>query len=347
MWWLFSPIFSTAMLYAVRALDEYEYISQECISITDCSVCIDSINNNWYDTSKCVPIVPSIYADEEDSSYTKTITCASSKTVDSKKYSLDFHCSNDSLSQETKVQIADLRYMVKWALYSYSAKSSDNLLSDMVIIENINLESRAVLGYDKSRNYIIVSFRGSSTLQNWISDFNFPLVDYTRTGCSSCSVHTGFLNSYSSISSSVLSTLSLLHNKYPQSTVAVTGHSLGGAQAVLGAIDVQQAGYTSHLYTYGCPRVGNQNFVNFFNSLINAANIRAVYLDDPVPNLPPIAFKYYHGGTEIHFYSCNDYLAYPKFSDEAEMIDLLAVGDHSKYNCTYLGVEDSRFILDY
>jgi len=339
MWWLLCPIFSTAMLHAVRALEEFEYISQECISITDCGVCINSVNNDWYDTSKCVPIVPSPY------SSTKTITCASYKTVESKKYSIDFTCSNSLISQDTMVQIANLRYMVKWAMYAYTASATDNLLSDMVIIENIKFESRAVLGYDRSRNYIIVAFRGSSTLQNWISDFDFPLTDYSKTGCTSCSVHTGFLNSYSSISGSVFSNLSLLHNKYPQATIMVTGHSLGGAQAVLGAIDVKLAGYTLHLYTYGSPRVGNQNFVNFLNSEIDAANIRAEYLNDPVPNLPPITFGYHHGGTEIHFYNCNSYLAFPKFGDEAEMIDLLAVGDHSKYDCTYLGMEDSRYIL--
>ena len=336
MWWLLSPIFSTTMLYAVGALEDFQYISQECTDITDCSVCIASINDSWYDTSKCVPIVPSIYADEEDSVSSRTITCASSKLVDSKKYSIDYKCSNDLLPQETKSQISNLRYIVNWAMYSYSAKTGDNLLSDMVIIESADLNCRAVLGYDVSRNYIIVSFRGSSNIRNWISDFNFPLTEYSKAGCSGCEVHTGFLNSYSSISGSVLSCLSLLHNKYPQGTVVVTGHSLGGAQAVLGAIDAQQAGYTSHLYTYGCPRVGNPNFVNFLNSEITSANIRAVYNDDPVPNLPPIAFKYYQVGTEIHFYNANDYLAYPKFSDEAEMINLDAIGDHSKYESIYL-----------
>jgi hypothetical protein len=347
MWWLLIPIFSPGMLYAVRALETFQYVSQECINITDCGVCIDSINNSWYDTSKCVPIVPSLYKDKENSTATKTITCASSKIVEFKKYSIDFQCSNALLPARTKNDIGSLRYIAKWADYAYTASASDNLLSDMAIIEDSFYKSRAVVGYDKSRSLIIASFRGSSNVQNWLSNFNFPLSDYTRTGCSNCSVHTGFLATYSSISSSVLSYVSKLHSKYPQGTFVITGHSLGGALAALGAIDIQQAGYTTQLYTYGSPRVGNQNFANFLNSLINAANIRAVYLKDPVPNAPPMTFRYYHVGTEVHFYNCNNYLVYPRLSDEGEMIDLTAVGDHSKYNCTYLAEEDSRFTLDY
>lgn len=53
--------------------------------------------------------------------------------------------------------------------------------------------------------------------------------------------------------------------KYPNATVVVTGHSLGGAEAMFAAVDQGMLGYNVHLYTYGCPRVGDVNFVSFFN----------------------------------------------------------------------------------
>ena len=333
--WLIGTIFSAALLYGGRAIEDFEYISQSCIDVTDCSECINSVNNGWFDTSKCVPIVQSPYGSEENSTSTRNITCASWRTVESNKYAIDYECSNDLVPQDAKDLLHDLHYMMKWAFYVFSAKETDNLLADMVIIDNTKADTRAILGYDEARNNIIISFRGSEGLLNWLYDFSFPKSDYSRSGCESCSVHSGFLYSYESLSAEVISNLPTLYSKYPEATIMVTGHSLGAAQSVLGAIDIKLAGYTPLLYTYGCPRVGNHNFANFFNAQINAANIRVVYHNDPVPNLPPIAFNFYHGGTKIHFYNCRDYLVYPKNSDEGEMIDLLASGEHTKYLCIY------------
>jgi len=43
-----------------------------------------------------------------------------------------------------------------------------------------------------------------------------------------------------------------LISKYPEADVVVTGHSLGGAIAVLGAMDLTvNYGIKAHLYTYG------------------------------------------------------------------------------------------------
>jgi hypothetical protein len=331
--WLIGTIFSAALLHAARALEDFEYISQSCIDVTDCSECINSVNNGWFDTSKCIPIVPSLYGGDENSTSTKSITCASWQTVESNKYEIDLKCSNDLVPQETKDQLLELRYMLDWAFYVFSAKETDNLLADMVIIDNTEADTRAILGYDIARNNIIISFRGSAGLLDWLYNFNFPKSDYNKPGCESCSVHTGFLNSYESLSTEVIRNLSTLYSKYPEAAIMVTGHSLGAAQSVLGALDLQLAGYTPLLYTYGCPRVGNQNFVNFFNEKIDLVNIRVVYHKDPVPNVPPITFNFHHGGTKIHFYNCRDYLVYPKHGDEGEIIDLLASGEHTEYLC--------------
>ena len=56
--------------------------------------------------------------------------------------------------------------------------------------------------------------------------------------------------------------------------------------AVLGAASQKLLGFDVHLYTYGSPRVGNKNFADFFNNLITATNLRAVFRNDPVPTVP-------------------------------------------------------------
>lgn len=53
----------------------------------------------------------------------------------------------------------------------------------------------------------------------------------------------------------------LLTIKYPTAKLYITGHSMGAAIATLAAIHLQQDGMpVESLYTFGCPRVGNQAF---------------------------------------------------------------------------------------
>lgn len=342
MWPNKMAITSPALLLLIAvAFADHGYVSQKCTALTSCSDCMASTNNGLTDTSKCIPIVATSPSDE-DSDITfleasSTITCASWDSVQKNSYNIDVQCNNAAISADEQAQIADLRYNVKWAFYAYDAKEGDTLLQSMKIIGSIKFDTRVVMGYDAARQFIVISFRGSSNLMNWISDANYPKSDYVKEGCSSCSVHTGFLNSYSSLVTEVQQYLPVLFSTYSGARVVVTGHSLGAAQAVLGAIDVKLWGYTPYLYTYGCPRVGESNFANYFNSIVTATNLRAVYLDDPVPNLAPQVMNYVHGATEIHFYSCSTYLADPAFADDGQMMNIFKAADHSLYPCIAQG----------
>mmetsp|Transcript_13921 Transcript_13921/g.26095 ORF Transcript_13921/g.26095 Transcript_13921/m.26095 type:complete len:393 (-) Transcript_13921:715-1893(-) len=336
MWLNSLRICSPALLLLVGlAYGQTGYTSQKCTDQTSCSNCMNSLNNALLDKSKCIPITPST-DDDQDSGFLAggaTITCASWNTVQSKQYTIDFGCNNGSIPSWEQNQINELRYTVKWAFYAYDAKAGDTQLASMKIFEDSHFDTKVVMGYDAARNWIITSFRGSSNVMNWLSDFNFPKTAYSRPGCNGCSVHTGFLNSYTSLADDVKGYLPTLRSQYPSARIVVTGHSLGGAQAVLGAIDTQLDGNQVYLYTYGSPRVGETNFAGFLNRLVNATNIRAVFINDPVPNAPPTDFNFIHGGTEIHFYGCTSYLADPAFADDSQDINLLASLDHMKYPC--------------
>lgn len=68
----------------------------------------------------------------------------------------------------------------------------------------------------------------------------------------------------------MLSCVQDLKSKYPQGEILITGHSLGGAIAALTAVDVTKLGYkVNNFYTYGAPRVGNEEFELWFNSFVN------------------------------------------------------------------------------
>ena len=57
--------------------------------------------------------------------------------------------------------------------------------------------------------------------------------------------------------------------KYSDAEFYITGHSLGGAVSLLASLDILTNYYDKigsrlkRVYTYGCPRVGNQYFANW------------------------------------------------------------------------------------
>lgn len=111
-----------------------------------------------------------------------------------------------------------------------------------------------------NENAAIVSFRGTSNIENWIEDIKAAKhVPYPRQGCSGCNVADGFSQAYDLIRDSVLSAVQNL-GFGPGSTVYVTGHSLGAAMAGLCAFDMQALGYSVSGYSFGQPRDGDKAY---------------------------------------------------------------------------------------
>ena len=72
----------------------------------------------------------------------------------------------------------------------------------------------------------------------------------------------------------------------------VTGHSLGGALAAFASVDIHKnIGVVNKVYTYGQPRIGNQNMATFMSSVI-PNTYRVVNYADIVTHLPPGAFNF-------------------------------------------------------
>jgi putative lipase involved disintegration of autophagic bodies len=93
------------------------------------------------------------------------------------------------------------------------------------------------MGYDSASKSIITSFRGSSNVMNFLEDADFYKVDYNQPNCNNCQVHQGFYLAYKSLKDDILAYAKTLKAKYSSATVVVTGHSLGAAEAMLGAVD--------------------------------------------------------------------------------------------------------------
>lgn len=123
---------------------------------------------------------------------------------------------------------------------------------------------------------MLVSFRGSKTLQDWIRDFRFaPIVLRAHPQLGPC--HDGFLRGVESVIGPIL-------NATIGKKVYIDGHSLGGALAVGTAALFTLAGRpVETVVTFGAPRFGMAPFV----SLLKPVTVRQYRNgNDPVPDLP-------------------------------------------------------------
>lgn len=102
-------------------------------------------------------------------------------------------------------------------------------------------------------------------------------------------VHRGFYAEYDKVIPGIKEALTK-HDKKGTKTVWVTGHSLGGAMAVLVASELQPSG---GLHTFGQPRVGNKEFLK---SLDGIKYYRYRNNNDIVTAVPPSWLFFRHGG---------------------------------------------------
>ncbi|KAL2906250.1 putative feruloyl esterase A [Bienertia sinuspersici] len=208
---------------------------------------------------------------------------------------------------------------------------------------------------------IVVAFRGTSmfTADDWSTDFDFSWIEFDGIG----KAHMGFmialgLNKYSRKDEDYLGDFSgswpknvnynhekplayyeirdklkeMLANSNNNTRFIVTGHSLGGALAILfpsilalhNEVDLLER--LEAIYTFGQPRVGDAQFGNFVKDKLRKFNIkyyRIVYNNDLVPEVPldntMMTFK--HFGKFIHF-NC---FYHAKIEDEEKEQDVNTV----------------------
>jgi len=154
-----------------------------------------------------------------------------------------------------------------------------------------------LIAWNAATNTAIVAIRGSKTIWDWIGDFDAAPVPWFPDSTVGL-VHMGFQLVYEHICASVRDLLSTGCKGVQR--ILVTGHSLGGAVAVLAAFDIFaniNLGVVPELYSFAGPRTLDPTFVSHFNAAIPIC-YRLVNFMDAVPQvpLPPL---YVHAGQEV------------------------------------------------
>jgi hypothetical protein len=160
---------------------------------------------------------------------------------------------------------------------------------------------------DPSSNTIVISFRGSHSIRNFLTDLDFTAIptDLCKPVGQTCTAHKGFWTSWTEARNTVLGAVKNTIAQNPNYRIAVTGHSLGGAIAAICATELRNAGYKNvALFTFGSPRLAGTQLSSYITnqgaSADQGGNYRVTHWNDLVPRLPPVSMSFVHISPEYY-----------------------------------------------
>ena len=184
------------------------------------------------------------------------------------------------------------------AAYAPESDLADLLLGQWQFDSYRTFDDATVQGYIAAGNgFAVLAFRGSDhgQIDDWIGNADFDLVfdPHIRGG----QVHAGFQRGADAIWQQVRNLVA--EYQQPASKLILTGHSLGGALALLTAARFASEGRAAELdaiFTFGQPRAGDSDFAKRVERDFDNRLFRYVNRYDLITRLPPRLLGYDHAG---------------------------------------------------
>lgn len=154
-----------------------------------------------------------------------------------------------------------------------------------------------------NKDHIVLAFRGTEGpttidgIKDWLltDAMNLLIVPEGRLGTDfisasvSARFHQGFINALAEIWDPLYEA-TVAELKTADRPLWITGHSLGGALALLAAwLFVRKFKSVHQIYTFGGPMIGNKDAVRAFDNEFKGKIFRYVDPRDPVPQLPTMS----------------------------------------------------------
>jgi len=165
------------------------------------------------------------------------------------------------------------------------------------------------VSHDIATNSIVVAHQGTEgdSLDSILNNLQILLVEpnpefFPATVGTEIRVHEGFHGAFEQTAADVLSTVQSALVSTGATRVLTTGHSLGGAIAILDGLmlsAVVPEGVLVETRVFGIPRTGNQEWADFIDITLGDNFSYMTNQNDPVPGLPPQFLGYQHASNEI------------------------------------------------
>jgi triacylglycerol lipase len=138
---------------------------------------------------------------------------------------------------------------------------------------------------------VTIAFPGTACREDWLTDLNIRQIPFLRG-----KIHRGFHEALDLVWHDLFEVFNQW--QYPDKKVWFTGHSLGGALAVLSAARLRRAHFpVEGIYTFGQPCVGDKLFRQDFERDLRHVTFRFVNEEDVVPRAL-LCLGYCHAGQE-------------------------------------------------
>ncbi|MES1910684.1 MAG: hypothetical protein MHM6MM_003231 [Cercozoa sp. M6MM] len=257
----------------------------------------------------------------------------------------------------TEYSEADTRRLTLHSFNSYCGGSSlagwsssyarQPELIDFIFMDEVKdrvQDTFGYVGFQPSTQDVVVSFRGSANIANWLNNLDYKRTSWDRA---EGQVHKGFLRGYSSsLDKQVRKLVELALKRFEAKRVTFTGHSLGGALATLAAVDIGQdlktRGVSVDLVTFGSPRVGDETFVKFGVQSVTDVSFRIVNRRDAVPAVPSRSWGFAHVPQEVWYRKKKDYVLCDDAVKEDKNCSRGGLQTSFSHHSYYVGVHSGR-----
>lgn len=247
----------------------------------------------------------------------------------------NFLCKEDQQQEQTEAIFAKLyNWLSNFSERNFITGKETDLIQfsrEKGITSTVTNSQAIVL---KNEEIIIVAFRGSQELGDFFTDAQFI---HSREFPGGFGVHNGFKEALMSIWTEVWEQIK--PEARGERTLWFTGHSLGAGLANLAtAMCLFEEEYSKNppngMYTYGQPKVGDENFATAFNEKFKEQTFRFVNNNDIVPFLS-------FGPSDFDVKLPNIFKFIPKF--DKTLINVLFVLDY--YHCGNFKLFDNQGVL--
>lgn len=198
-----------------------------------------------------------------------------------------------NISKNTAIRLANI---CLWA-YDFDESKKQSRLNfagedpiKTIQVQDEEKKPTSYAGIVEYEKFIVVAFQGTITdvafdgnfsyvtLKDWTQNLKAKLIDSEKTGLPG-GVHFGFHKQLNLIYGKVKT-----HLTPSSKPLIITGHSQGGAVAVLATKKLELDGFeVQQTYTFGAPRPGSESFATSITTPV----FRVEYGRDLVPHLPP------------------------------------------------------------